>query len=218
MKTNGVFGAVSFRYMLLEHYKKMGFTENELALLLMIDHLLEQGNTLITTDALALKMTMDPKEIDTILTSLLKRNIVSFETKDDKFVTTLTPLYEKLGKAFAKSMAYENEKEANEARDMRLANLYDFFEDRWSRTLSPLEKATVADWVDAGYTDKEIQDALRDGLREGKVNVRYVDRRLRAKRATSDIEKEGYTATSETWDKDIEESLRIGKQKWEDED
>ena len=217
MKTNGVFGAVSFRFMLLEQYKRLGFNETELAVLLMIDHLIEQGNTLFNAETFALNMTLPSKEIDKVLASLLKRGHIFYGEKNGKFVTTLDPLYEKLGKAFAKSMQYENEKQQSEIRDARIASLNEFFEERWQRTLSPIEKATLGDWIDAGYKDVDIQNALRDGLREGKVNVRYIDRRLRAMRATADIAQEGYTATSETWDKDINESLQIGKQKWDDE-
>ena len=42
-------------YVLLENYKKLGITETELAVIFMIQHLLKQGNTLITQELLALK-------------------------------------------------------------------------------------------------------------------------------------------------------------------
>lgn len=218
MNTNGAFGAVSFRYMILDQYKNLALDEKELATLLMIDHLLEQGNTLINADALSLKMSMSSSEIDSILAVLLKRELISYEIKDGRFVTTLDPICEKLGKALVKKMNYESEKAKSEERDQRVALLNDFFEDRWSRTLTPLEKEKLYDWVEAGYKDLEIQNALRDGLREGKVNVRYIDRRLRAMRAAGDIEEEGYTATSETWSRGIGDSLKLAKEKWEDEE
>ena len=39
--------ALDFRYLLLEYYKKLRLSENEVMVILMIDHLLEQKNTLI---------------------------------------------------------------------------------------------------------------------------------------------------------------------------
>ncbi len=217
MNMNGVFGAVSFRYMILEQYKKLGLSEKELATLLMIDHLLDQGNALINADSLSLKMTMDSKEIDSTLAGLMKKKLISYELKDGKLVTTLNPLYDKLSKALAKKMRFEEEKAKSEEIEKRVASLNEFFEERWSRTLSPLEKEKLYDWINAGYKDIDIQNALRDGLREGRPNVRYIDRRLRAMRAASDIQEEGYTATSETWSDDINSSLKQAKEKWDDE-
>ena len=53
--------ALDFRYLLLEYYKKLRLSENEVMVILMIDHLLEQKNTLITPDLLSLKMNIVAK-------------------------------------------------------------------------------------------------------------------------------------------------------------
>ena len=68
------------------------------------------------------------------------------------------------------------------------------------------------------YTDKEIHSAVRDGLMQNKVNVRYVDRRLRSMRAAADIEATGHSAISDNWDKSIDETLDISKEKWEEDE
>ena len=216
MKKNSVFGAVSFRYVLLDHYKKLGISEMELVVLLMFDHLMEQGNEVPTADMMSLKMNLSPAEIDGILADLYRRGLISFDTKTSRF--SLDPLMEKLSGAFAKSMTYEKEKRLNEEREERLAGLYEFIESRWERTLTPIEKATVSDWVDANYSDKEIHSAVRDGLNQNKVNVRYVGQRLRAIRRVDDIAEEGYSAVDENWNTPIGESLEQSQKKWEDED
>lgn len=215
---NGVFGAVGFRYMILEQYKSLGLSEQELAVLLMIDHLLEQGNGLINADNLSLKMTMDSKDIDSILAGLLKKKMISYEMKDGKLITTLEPIYRKLSRDLAKKMRYEEEKAKEEEIEKRITLLNELFEERFSRTLTPLEKGKLTDWVMAGYKVEEVENALKDSYREGKPSIKYIDRRLRAKRAASDIEEEGYTATSPNWEKDISSSLKMAKDKWDDED
>ena len=48
--------ALDFRFLLLENYKKMKISENELAVIFMIDHLTSQGNPFVTGDILSLKM------------------------------------------------------------------------------------------------------------------------------------------------------------------
>ena len=56
--------AIDYRYLLIEYYKKLRLSENELCVLLMIDQLLQQKNTLITPDLLSLKMNLDVREIE----------------------------------------------------------------------------------------------------------------------------------------------------------
>ena len=63
--------AIDFRYLLIENYRKLKLSENEVTTIFVIDHLIGQGNPFITADLLSLKMTLDVKEIDKILA---KRN------------------------------------------------------------------------------------------------------------------------------------------------
>ena len=46
--------ALDFRFLLLENYKKLKLNEQELASICMIDHLISQGNPLVTQDLLSL--------------------------------------------------------------------------------------------------------------------------------------------------------------------
>ena len=48
--------ALDFRYLLAEYYKRIGLDETELAVIIMIEHLIQQGNELITPDLLGLKI------------------------------------------------------------------------------------------------------------------------------------------------------------------
>ena len=75
--------ALDFRYLLLEYYKKLRLSENEVMVILMIDHLLEQKNTLITPDLLSLKMNISSKELDKILVSLLERDLIVYDMDID---------------------------------------------------------------------------------------------------------------------------------------
>ncbi|MBO4682326.1 MAG: hypothetical protein J5618_00505, partial [Bacilli bacterium] len=92
--------AIDFRYLLIENYKKLKLTENELVTIFVIDHLISQGNTLITADLLALKMSLSSSDIDKILASLFKKKIIDYVTVKNNTVTTLDPLKEKLYSEF----------------------------------------------------------------------------------------------------------------------
>ena len=88
--------AIDFRFLLLENYKKLKISENQLAIIFMIDHLVSQGNPFVTADLLSLKMSLDIKEIDSLLADLLTRGFLEYATMNGKTVTTLNPLKEKL--------------------------------------------------------------------------------------------------------------------------
>ena len=84
--------AIDFRYLLIENYKKLKISENELATIFVIDHLIGQGNPFVTTDLLSLKMTLDIKEIDNVLTVItpLKFRITGVKDKlHDRFIILL---------------------------------------------------------------------------------------------------------------------------------
>ena len=51
-----VSGALDFKYLLLDNYKKYKINENTLATILVMDQLINQGNPFITAELLSLKM------------------------------------------------------------------------------------------------------------------------------------------------------------------
>ena len=110
--------AIDFRFLLLENYKKLKISENQLAIIFMIDHLVSQGNPFITADLLSLKMSLDIKEIDALIADLLTRGLIEYATVDGKTVTSLNPLREKLFSNFALSVSKEaeNKKKKEEPR------------------------------------------------------------------------------------------------------
>lgn len=206
--------AVDFRYILLDTYKKIGIPESELAVILMVDHLLRQENTFITADLLSLKMTMKTKEIDAILASLVKKEYISYDVSPEGMRTSLEPLKRKLYNQFQLEMAKNSENLLSAQRAETLTRLYGYFEKRLKRTLSPLENDLISSWLDDGYEEEDIQGALEEALFNNRRSMKSVDKMLRTGRRRSDIEKEGYSGVNDTWDKDIEKTIEIAKTKW----
>ena len=106
--------AIDFKFLLLENYKKLKISENQLAVIFMIDHLVSQGNPFITADLLSLKMSLDIKDIDSLLADLLVRGFIEYASINGKTVTSLNPLREKLFSNFALSVSKEAEIKNNE--------------------------------------------------------------------------------------------------------
>ena len=206
--------ALDFRYLLLENYKKLGLSENEVIVILMSDHFLKQKNPVITADLLSLKMSLPNKEIDKILVGLVKKGLMEYDTSGKSMKTSLAPLEEKLYKQFELALAKERANLNSAERNESLSNLYAYFEKRLARAITPIEKDAIANWLDDSYGEKAIKDALEDAIASGRKTVKNIDRVLRSNRAREDISKEGYSGVNDTWSKDIEKTIEIAKTKW----
>ena len=208
--------AIDFRFLLLENYKKLKISENQLAIIFMIDHLVSQGNPFVTADLLSLKMSLDIKEIDLLLADLLTRGFLEYATMNGKTVTTLNPLKEKLYSEFQISIS--KEAETRKKKDEVLSNIYQSFESALNRSLQPMEIATIREWVDLGYSDEMIINALKEALSQGKKSLRSVDKILLSWAKREDLETEGKTSIDDDWTKNLEETIRIAKTPWLDDD
>ena len=210
--------AIDFRFLLLENYKKMKISENQLAVIFMIDHLVSQGNPFINSDLLSLKMSLDNKEIDNLIADLLTRGLLEYVTINKKTVTSLNPLKEKLYREFQMSISKENESKSNYKIKEELNNIFQTFEQELGRSLSPLEVSRIREWVALGYSDETIINALKEALNQGKKSLRSVDKILLSWAKRDELENEGKTAITNEWSKNLEETIRIAKTPWLDDD
>lgn len=212
MRNKKMMEAIDFTYVLLETYKGLPLTEKEAMVVLQIDHLLDQGNSLITADILSLRMGMKIKEIDTVLADLLKRGLVTY-AKGEKgtLKTSLEPLRERIYSDFATRMEMEDDlgKRADSAEALKRLNAE--CEKSFRRTLSPIEQSTLSQFLMSGYEEEAIRDAIIDVGKTQKRTMGEVDKLLRAKRRRDDIAAEGVSAVSDTYDKSIEETIELGK-------
>ena len=208
--------AIDFRFLLLENYKKMKISENELAVIFMIDHLASQGNFLITKDHLALKMNLDHHQIDVILAGLYTKGFINYVTQGNKTTTSLDPLKEKLFREFQMTTSFEQaQKNSKQVNDM-IQNVFGEFEKLLSRPLTQVEFSRIREWISYGYSDELIINALKEALSKGKRSLRSVDKILLSWAEREDIEKEGYTSLNNNSDKNLEEIIRIAKTPWLD--
>ena len=206
--------AIDFRYLLIENYKKLKISENELATIFVIDHLIGQGNPFVTTDLLSLKMTLDIKEIDNVLAKLITKGFFEYKTVGKQTVASLEPLKQKLYREFQIFLSKEEEEKTSQRITEQLDNIYLNFEKLLNRSLSPVEISKIHEWVSYGYSDKLIIDALKEALANGKKSLRSVDKILLNWSQRDDLENEGHTPLNSEWDKNLEETIRIAKIPW----
>ena len=207
--------AIDYRYLLIEYYKKLRLSENELCVLLMIDQLLQQKNTLITPDLLSLKMNLDVREIDKIFVALIERGLLIFDN-GKKIKVSLKPLQKKLLETFQREMEVDSENNSNKEKAEAIDSVKKAFEKEFKSNLSPLENSLIDDWISHGFTPEQIINAMKECLSKGKKTFRSIDKLLMQWQMRDDIEKTGATAVSDKWDKNIEETLKIAKANWID--
>lgn len=208
--------AIDFRFLLMENYKKLKINEKELVTLFMIDHFISLGNPFVTADLLSLKMSLDVKEIDKTLVSLLTRGFIEYIAQGKKTITTLNPLKAKLYREFQISLSKEDEVKASKEVETELNNIFQEFSKMLGRSLAPVEISKIREWVSYGYSDEMIINALKEALSKGKKSLRSVDKILLIWSSRDDRENEGVSLKSEEWNKSLEETIRIAKTPWID--
>ena len=81
-----------------------------------------------------------------------------------------------------------------------------------------MEISTIREWVDLGYSDEIIINALKEALSQGKRSIKSVDKVLLSWAKREELEVEGKTTIKNNWNEDLEETIRIAKTPWLDDD
>ena len=168
--------ALDFEYLLLEFYKTLNIQEREVVIILMIEHLLKQGNDFITSDLLALKMKYDIKEIDASLSILFTKGYLEYKEVNNELHTSLDSLKKSLFKTFEKTIFTEEEISKNEIIEEKRKIIFDAFMTSFNRNLSPIEISRIDSWIEQDVDQTIILDALKDDKKKKKLSVMYIDR------------------------------------------
>lgn len=209
--------SLDMNYLLIENYKKLKITEEELVVVLMVRHLLEEGNTFITGNLLSLKMNYDENTLDDILVSLLKKGYLEYvESSDGGLRSSIEPLLKILYKEFERSVIGSEINTDREAK-ANIVSLYKKFEKTFGRSLAPIELHRIDEWIGSfGYTIDQIEFALKEAKVQNVLNIKYIDKILNNSKKREDIKKEGYTFRGEDSqiEGDVDDVIEILKTKW----
>ena len=211
---------IDYRYMLVDTYKSLGLNEYDLAVLLVVDNILKEAPTLVTSELLALKMSIGVKEIDSILVSLMNRGFLEYSNlpNSNSLVTSLSPTYKKIGDNFVRDLITYTSMEDNEDKKKSISNIYGTFEKELGRSLSPVELEKIREWISQGIKEEVIIDSLHECMTKNKrVTIRSVDKIIIKRLSSKDLKEEGYSAVYEKWRIDLEDTIDIANTKWTDE-
>ena len=160
---------ISLNEALIQNYKSLDLDEVNMTLLLLLNLQKTHQDDLLSTSNLALKMTLSENEISKRILELLQKGYVELTIDETKEKFNLEPLIDKLGCLLAKT------DEVRET-DVNLASkLIAYCEQVYQRILRAEDLKIVNMWVQEGYSEDEIKEAVLDSLKAKKMNLRYAD-------------------------------------------
>lgn len=207
--------ALDFRFMLFEYYKELRINETELVIILFIEHLQQKETEFITPDLINLQSNIDIKVIDEAMVRLVSKGLIEFTTRNGKMVTSLNPLRNKLQELFV--LDYEKNKENSTVEfSSQVEEVYAFIQNAFGRSLSAVELQTINDWFNYGYNITMIKEALDQTMKRKRYNIRAIDKALLKLSTAVDYALEGKSAQSDSYRKNIKDTLEEVNKKAQD--
>ena len=154
---------INRRDWIIDQFEHLNISHQEMALLLMIDLLNQQQET-ISPSLLAKKLAITDQELDTLLHRLMSRNMVDILTNNHEVTFSIDGV-------FVQSSPY----------DELTHDLLSAFEKEFGRPLSAAEMLKLND-MSAHFDEKIIIYGLREAIINQKLSMNYIERIVRSKK------------------------------------
>ena len=210
--TNDLTKLIEWHILLLDNYKSLGLNEEETMVIFMCDYCLNRGETVVTPEIISLKMSMEFTKIDQILSTLMNRGYITLEEVNGKLSTSLHGIQDLLIKTFLLGLRKQSNKPNKEASQ----NLFSLFENEFGRPLTYIEMETIRSWIMENYEEETIKSALHEASVARAKNIRYIDKVLMEWKQQQERKSEGYSAISDKWRGNLDETIEIANLPWVD--
>lgn len=178
--------AFSYHFLLLEYYKMLGLNDQEAMVLIMIEHLIQEEQCLVTASNLSLRMTASEEELDKIMNDLFMKGFLDIKTYQGKMVTSIDSTYLKLFDAFKDSMIKEDEIFSDETKDKDRKEIITLLEETFGRDLTILEIDSINGWFKADTPKSIIINSIKDAKHYKVLDISMIDRLILKKMREQD--------------------------------
>lgn len=178
--------AFSYHFLLLEYYKMLGLNDQEAMVLIMIEHLIQEEQCLVTASNLSLRMTASEEELDKIMNDLFMKGFLDIKTYQGKMVTSIDSTYLKLFDAFKDSMIKEDEIFSDETKDKDRKEIIALLEETFGRDLTILEIDSINGWFKADTPKSIIINSIKDAKHYKVLDISMIDRLILKKMREQD--------------------------------
>ncbi len=206
---------IDYRNILINNYKELNLTENELIVLLMIDSINKNEKTLISGDQLAFKMNLNSQQIDEIIVSLMNKSFLSYQQDGDILITSIENTYQRIISFVEKKYLEDSNDETIKNQEENLTRILKILEEEMKRSLSGLEMEKVINWFNEGVNVNVIENSINECImKSNKVSINAIDKLIIKNLTHVDREEEGYSTVSEKTKKDIKKAMDIASYDW----
>lgn len=168
--------------LILQYYKKIGLTEEELVLYLELLRFQQLNNDFPDLKIIAEEMGLSSDHIFKLLEQLVMKKVVAIDTVESSSGKSydsydLTLIYQQIDQLIDQTKYRTKE----EAEQLEVKKVYQEIEQEFGRPLSPIEMETISYWInDDRYAIDLIRLALKEAVLNQAYNLKYMDRILLA--------------------------------------
>lgn len=152
--------------LLLYNYQSLNITERELIILI---YLINEKDLTFNPKKISEDLKLSLEDVMNCFEGMINKDIIKIDNKKINGVRTeminLDSLYVKMSYLIMD----EEEKETT---------IYDVFEEKFGRTLSPMEYTIIGGWLELGYSEELILLALNEAVYNGVYKLNYIDKIL----------------------------------------
>lgn len=155
---------------LIKNYKLLGLSSDNVIVMI---YLLNLNDPIVCNyQKFASDLNMNLKDIMSLINELVEKNIIAIDIKKNSSskLEEYINLEQFYNKIFLQLIDVNIEKKET--------NIYSTFEKELGRALSPIEYELINGWLECGYKEEIILEALKEAVFNGVNNFRYIDRIL----------------------------------------
>lgn len=170
--------------LLLQNYRDLGISNNELVLILQIKSFIDKGEVFPNMEEIARYMRLPKDNVFKAVHQLIQKKLIAIETtKDENGITqdaySLSFLWDKLFVLLKQEQIEVVDQREVKDSEQEAKSLYTMFEKEFGRPLSPMEMETLVMWIEQdNYAPELIHMALREAVLSQVYNFKYIDRIL----------------------------------------
>ncbi|MCH4008245.1 DnaD domain-containing protein [Companilactobacillus sp.] len=172
-------GSTNISNLIIENYRKLGMTNQELIIFLNLQMYAQQGNQFPMVQNISKNTGFEEPAIYNSIQNMIKLGIVELQTvvenHQQRDIYSLTPIFERIDAL----LKQENDSNAEKKLMSDTEELFKKIEVEFGRPISPIEQEQVHQWIDDDhYSIKLIELALREAVLNQAYSLKYMDRIL----------------------------------------
>ncbi|GEL14366.1 DnaD domain protein [Pediococcus cellicola] len=165
---------------LLSNFHRVGLTNDELIIYLIIEKQREQGDRFPSSKLIAEETGLSESKVYELLHEMIQNNLMEIKTvkhADGKSYDQYS--FERLFEKLLQSANHEVVKQQQTNEKMDRETIFAQIESEFGRPLSPIEYETINQWLnDDHYAPEMISLALKEAVLSQAYSLRYMDRIL----------------------------------------